>query len=60
MQFAVSAAAFSMVLSIYLYIRSLKAPQEELAPGGNSGELEVFWVISFQLFATVSFLSIRG
>ncbi|KFO82648.1 Lamin-B receptor [Cuculus canorus] len=37
MQFAVSAAAFSMVLSIYLYIRSLKAPEEELAPGGNSG-----------------------
>lgn len=39
MQFAVSAAAFSMVLSIYLYVRSLKAPEEELAPGGNSGEL---------------------
>ncbi|KQK75443.1 Lamin-B receptor [Amazona aestiva] len=37
LQFAVSAAAFSMVLSIYLYIRSLKAPEEELAPGGNSG-----------------------
>ncbi|KFP93764.1 Lamin-B receptor [Haliaeetus albicilla] len=39
MQFAVSAAAFSMVLSIYLYVRSLKAPEEELAPGGNSGYL---------------------
>ncbi|XP_029891295.2 delta(14)-sterol reductase LBR [Aquila chrysaetos chrysaetos] len=39
MQFAVSAAAFSMVLSIYLYIRSLKAPEDELAPGGNSGYL---------------------
>lgn len=39
MQFAVSAAAFSVGLSIYLYIRSLKAPDEELAPGGNSGEL---------------------
>ncbi|NXC41657.1 LBR protein, partial [Penelope pileata] len=37
MQFAVSAAAFSMALSIYLYIRSLKAPEEDLAPGGNSG-----------------------
>ncbi|NXK13516.1 LBR protein, partial [Herpetotheres cachinnans] len=37
MQFAVSAAAFSVGLSIYLYIRSLKAPEEELAPGGNSG-----------------------
>lgn len=40
MQFAVSAAAFSLALSIYLYVRSLKAPDEELAPGGNSGELE--------------------
>ncbi|NP_001383068.1 delta(14)-sterol reductase LBR isoform X3 [Gallus gallus] len=38
-QFAVSAAAFSMALSIYLYIRSLKAPEEDLAPGGNSGYL---------------------
>ncbi|GAB0187464.1 delta(14)-sterol reductase LBR [Grus japonensis] len=37
MQFAVSAAVFSLVLSIYLYIRSLKAPEEDLAPGGNSG-----------------------
>ncbi|XP_031959281.1 delta(14)-sterol reductase LBR isoform X1 [Corvus moneduloides] len=37
MQFAVSAAAFSLALSIYLYVRSLKAPEEELAPGGNSG-----------------------
>ncbi|NXX81915.1 LBR protein, partial [Urocolius indicus] len=37
MQFAVSAAVFSMGLSIYLYIRSLKAPEEEIAPGGNSG-----------------------
>ncbi|NXR94633.1 LBR protein, partial [Hypocryptadius cinnamomeus] len=36
MQFAVSAAAFSLALSIFLYIRSLKAPEEELAPGGNS------------------------
>ncbi|NXP06736.1 LBR protein, partial [Thinocorus orbignyianus] len=39
MQFAVSAAVFSMGLSIYLYIQSLKAPEEELAPSGNSGYL---------------------
>ncbi|XP_015712733.1 delta(14)-sterol reductase LBR isoform X1 [Coturnix japonica] len=39
MQFAVAAAVFSMALSIYLYIRSLKAPEEDLAPGGNSGYL---------------------
>ncbi|XP_043399526.1 delta(14)-sterol reductase LBR isoform X3 [Chelonia mydas] len=37
LQFAVSAAIFSVLLSIYLYARSLKAPKEELSPGGNSG-----------------------
>lgn len=37
LQFAVSAATFSVFLSIYLYVRSLKAPKEELSPGGNSG-----------------------
>uniref|UniRef100_A0A8C8VNP2 Delta(14)-sterol reductase LBR n=1 Tax=Pelusios castaneus TaxID=367368 RepID=A0A8C8VNP2_9SAUR len=37
LQFAVSAAIFSVLLSIYLYVRSLKAPKEELSPGGNSG-----------------------
>ncbi|NXP44597.1 LBR protein, partial [Heliornis fulica] len=39
MQFAVSAAVFSLGLSIYLYIRSLRAHEEDLAPGGNSGYL---------------------
>ncbi|KGL85428.1 Lamin-B receptor [Tinamus guttatus] len=39
LQFAVSAAAFSMGLSIFLYLRSLRTPEEELAPGGNSGYL---------------------
>ncbi|XP_043367639.1 delta(14)-sterol reductase LBR isoform X5 [Dermochelys coriacea] len=37
LQFAVSAAIFSVLLSIYLYALSLKAPKEELSPGGNSG-----------------------
>ncbi|KAM6278803.1 delta(14)-sterol reductase LBR isoform 1-T1 [Porphyrio hochstetteri] len=36
-QFAVAAAVFSMGLSIYLYIRSLRVHEEDLAPGGNSG-----------------------
>ncbi|XP_019405089.1 PREDICTED: lamin-B receptor isoform X1 [Crocodylus porosus] len=37
LQFAVSAIVFSVVFSIYLYIRSLKAPEENLSSGGNSG-----------------------
>uniref|UniRef100_A0A452I1B5 Delta(14)-sterol reductase LBR n=1 Tax=Gopherus agassizii TaxID=38772 RepID=A0A452I1B5_9SAUR len=37
LQFAVSASIFSLLLSLYLYARSLKAPKEELSPGGNSG-----------------------
>lgn len=49
MQFAVSAAAFSMVLSIFLYIRSLKAPEEELAPSGNSGYLVYDFFIGHEL-----------
>lgn len=40
LQFAVSAIVFSVVFSIYLYIRSLKAPEENLSPGGNSGKSE--------------------
>ncbi|NXN19945.1 LBR protein, partial [Indicator maculatus] len=49
MQFAVSAAAFSMGLSIFLYIRSLKAPEEELAPSGNSGYLVYDFFIGHEL-----------
>ncbi|NXG42092.1 LBR protein, partial [Psilopogon haemacephalus] len=49
MQFAVSAAAFSMMLSIFLYIRSLKAPEEELAPSGNSGYLVYDFFIGHEL-----------
>jgi hypothetical protein len=32
LQFAVSATVFSVVLSIYLYARSMKAPGDELSP----------------------------
>ncbi|XP_014806203.1 PREDICTED: lamin-B receptor [Calidris pugnax] len=49
MQFAVSAAAFSLGLSIYLYIQSLKAPEEELAPSGNSGYLVYDFFIGHEL-----------
>ncbi|NXK27535.1 LBR protein, partial [Arenaria interpres] len=49
MQFAVSAAAFSMGLSIYLYLQSLKAPEEELAPSGNSGYLVYDFFIGHEL-----------
>ncbi|KAJ6666839.1 hypothetical protein lerEdw1_018841 [Lerista edwardsae] len=39
LQFAVCATVFSVVFSIYLYARSLKAPPKELSPGGNSGNI---------------------
>lgn len=37
LQFAVSAAILSLVLSFFLYFKSLCAAESELAPGGNSG-----------------------
>ncbi|XP_072277494.1 delta(14)-sterol reductase TM7SF2 isoform X2 [Pyxicephalus adspersus] len=37
LQFAVASALFSLGLSIFLYIKSLTAPESALAPGGNSG-----------------------
>ncbi|XP_077669816.1 delta(14)-sterol reductase LBR isoform X3 [Eretmochelys imbricata] len=49
LQFAVSAAIFSVLLSIYLYARSLKAPKEELSPGGNSGNLVYDFFIGREL-----------
>lgn len=38
LQLAVSSLLFSVLLSVYLYVRSRWAPQDQLAPGGNSGE----------------------
>ncbi|MBN3277033.1 LBR protein, partial [Polyodon spathula] len=49
MQFAVSAMAFSLVLGIYLYIRSRWASEDELAPGGNSGNLIYDFFIGHEL-----------
>ncbi|XP_043915779.1 delta(14)-sterol reductase LBR isoform X2 [Protopterus annectens] len=38
-QFAATATVFSLLLSIYLYIRARRVPSDELAPGGNSGSI---------------------
>eukprot|EP00062_Callorhinchus_milii_P013085 gi/632960809/ref/XP_007896410.1/ PREDICTED: lamin-B receptor [Callorhinchus milii] len=37
LQVAISAMVFSLLLSVYLYLRSWRVPTDELAPGGNSG-----------------------
>ncbi|KAL8185507.1 UNVERIFIED_CONTAM: hypothetical protein K2H54_054269 [Gekko kuhli] len=37
--FAISATVFSVILSSYLYVRSLKSSEEELSLGGNSGNI---------------------
>ncbi|XP_068116094.1 delta(14)-sterol reductase TM7SF2 [Hyperolius riggenbachi] len=37
LQFAVASALLSLALSIFLYMKSLAAPESALAPGGNSG-----------------------
>lgn len=39
LQLAVSALLISLVLSVYLYVRSRKVPAEQLALGGNSGNV---------------------
>lgn len=49
LQFAVSAMAFSLILGIYLYIRSRWASEDELAPGGNSGNLIYDFFIGHEL-----------
>lgn len=41
LQLAVSSLLCSVLLSVYLYVRSRWATQDLLAPGGNSGE----WVL---------------
>ncbi|XP_018592448.1 delta(14)-sterol reductase LBR [Scleropages formosus] len=39
LQFSVSAMILSVLLSLYLYVRSCWVPQEDLAPAGNSGNV---------------------
>lgn len=44
LQFAVAATAFSVVLSGYLYARSLKAPRDELAPASSGNAVYDFFI----------------
>ncbi|XP_001514233.2 delta(14)-sterol reductase LBR [Ornithorhynchus anatinus] len=44
LQFAVSATAFSVVLSIYLYVRSLKASKDELSLGKSGNVIYDFFI----------------
>ncbi|XP_067884367.1 delta(14)-sterol reductase LBR isoform X2 [Heterodontus francisci] len=49
LQLAISAMVFSLVLSIYLYVRSWRVPADELAPGGNSGSFVYDFFIGREL-----------
>ncbi|XP_041043740.1 delta(14)-sterol reductase LBR [Carcharodon carcharias] len=49
LQLAISAMAFSLVLSIYLYVRSWRVPADELAVGGNSGSFVYDFFIGREL-----------
>ncbi|XP_061433786.1 delta(14)-sterol reductase LBR-like [Lethenteron reissneri] len=42
LQFAFSAILISLLLSAYLYARSLNKPESELATGGNSGKIFIY------------------
>ncbi|XP_071974383.1 delta(14)-sterol reductase TM7SF2 isoform X2 [Engystomops pustulosus] len=48
-EFAVAAAIISLSLSIFLYMKSLGAPESALAPGGNSGNLIYDFFIGHEL-----------
>ncbi|XP_037698656.1 delta(14)-sterol reductase LBR-like isoform X1 [Choloepus didactylus] len=44
LQFAVAAIVFSVVLSIYLYVRSLKVPRDELSPANSGNAVYDFFI----------------
>lgn len=44
LQFALAATVFSVVLSIYLYARSLKAPRDELSPASSGNAVYDFFI----------------
>ncbi|XP_037678844.1 delta(14)-sterol reductase LBR [Choloepus didactylus] len=44
LQFAVAAIVFSVVLSIYLYARSLKVPRDELSPANSGNAVYDFFI----------------
>ncbi|XP_062828684.1 delta(14)-sterol reductase LBR [Anolis carolinensis] len=48
-QFAVCATVFSLVFSIYLYVRSRNASWKELSSGGNSGNIIYDFVMGREL-----------
>ncbi|XP_058131266.1 delta(14)-sterol reductase LBR [Dasypus novemcinctus] len=43
-QFALAALVFSVVLSIYLYVRSLQAPRDELSPANSGNAVYDFFI----------------
>lgn len=44
LQFALAATVFSVVLSVYLYARSLKAPRDELSPASSGNAVYDFFI----------------
>ncbi|KAL2770736.1 delta(14)-sterol reductase LBR [Daubentonia madagascariensis] len=44
LQFALAATVFSVVLSVYLYARSLKAPRNELSPASSGNAVYDFFI----------------
>ncbi|KAL1769686.1 lamin-B receptor [Sigmodon hispidus] len=44
LQFALAATGFSVVLSVYLYIHSLKAPRDELSPASSGNTVYDFFI----------------
>ncbi|XP_053460022.1 delta(14)-sterol reductase LBR isoform X1 [Nycticebus coucang] len=44
LQFALAATIFSVVLSVYLYVRSLKAPRSELSPASSGNAVYDFFI----------------
>lgn len=44
LQFALAAIVFSVVLSVYLYARSLKAPRDELSPASSGNAVYDFFI----------------
>ncbi|XP_039605001.1 delta(14)-sterol reductase LBR [Polypterus senegalus] len=59
LQFASSAFIFSVLLSLYLYIRSRWACKDELAPNGNSGNLFYDFFIGRELNPRVKSLDLK-
>ncbi|MBZ3876415.1 Lamin-B receptor [Sciurus carolinensis] len=44
LQFALAATVFSVILSIYLYVRSWKAPKDELSPANSGNAVYDFFI----------------